>query len=78
MPSLSHSTAQSTAANGGESEATVYVGTFAPIVAHIQHPEMTDRTLCGCRIRWWLRPHQVEAMGVCVSCERIAAERRAA
>ena len=50
----------------------VYVGTFAPIVAHIQHPLMTDRTLCGCRIRWWLRPHQVEAMGVCHSCQEMA------
>ena len=48
----------------------VYVATFAPIVAHIQHPLMADRTRCGCRVRWWLRPHQVEAMGVCYECER--------
>ena len=47
----------------------VYVATLHPIVAHIQHPLMTDRTLCGHRVRWTLRPHQVEAMGVCHTCQ---------
>lgn len=52
----------------------VYVGTFAPVVAHIRHPHQVDRTLCGCRIRWMLRDDQVRRLGVCYSCERIAAE----
>lgn len=50
-----------------------YVGTFAPIVAHVQHPRMVDRTLCGYRVRWRLLPEQVERLGVCHTCEQLMA-----
>jgi len=53
-----------------------YVGTFAPIVAHIQHPRMIDRTLCGCRVRWRLRAEQVERMGVCHACRQALGEEK--
>ena len=48
----------------------VYVGTFAPIVAHIRHPRMIDRTLCGRRVRYLLRDSDVERFGVCYACQQ--------
>ena len=49
-----------------------YVATLYPIVAHIQDPARIDRTLCGQRVRYWVRLEDSERrqMSICYTCQR--------
>lgn len=68
--SLAHPAPKSSAGTG-------YVATIFPIVAHYQDMTCVDRTLCGCRVRYRLRPEDMQRrqMSVCHTCQRIVEER---